>query len=287
MSARRTVRGLELPREPGWRYELKWDGMRTLVSIDGNLVKVHSRHGTDFSGAFPELVPLANVLAGRSATLDGELVVIADGRPSFEHLSRRLIGARHHAGYHARHLPAALLVFDVLALDGTSTCAMPWSERRRLLIGMRLDDRPGAWRVNPAHDDGPALLDANRAMGLEGVVAKRCASRYLSGRRSRSWLKVKNIKSGWFDLVAWQPPSGKRPGGPVVADNGRVVALAFPALTAPERDKLAGVLELGNRDERDRIHVPVGSAEVRIDYLERNGRGQLREAVARAVRASL
>ena len=138
--------------------------------------------------------------------------------------------------------------------------------------------------MNPAHDDGPDLLTATRTMGLEGVVAKRCDSRYLPGRRSRSWLKVKNITSGWFDLVGWQPPSGKRSGGLVVAEDGRVVAVAFPALTSTERDKLVDVLAVGTRDDRGRVHLPVGSAQLRVDYLERYGRGQLREAVARAVR---
>jgi bifunctional non-homologous end joining protein LigD len=141
---------------------------------------------------------------------------MAEGRPAFDRLSARLIAPRSVASFHARHYPVA---FDALALDGDSTCGLQWSERRRLLVGLGLDDLPGPWRVNPAHDDGPALLDATRGMGLEGVVAKRCESRYLPGRRSKSWVKVKNI-SGWFDLIGWHPPHGKQAGGLVVAEDG-------------------------------------------------------------------
>ena len=155
-----------------------------------------------------------------------------------------------------------------------------------MLAGLGLDDHPGAWRVNPAHDDGAALLEATRGMGLEGVVAKRCGSRYLPGRRSKSWLKVKHTTSGWFDLVGWRPPHGKQSGGLVVAEDGRVVAVAFPALTSDQRDKLAAVLAIGEQDERGSIRLPTGLAELRVDYLERNARGQLREAVARAFRVA-
>ena len=175
-----------VPDGEAWALELKWDGCRAQLRYDGCAVTLRTRNGRECSEDFPELSEIASVLDGHRLTLDGELVCLrSDGRPDFARLRRRLSGSRTH-----RH-PAMLQVFDVLHLDGRSTRALPYSERRGLIEQLAIDGP--AWRT-------PASLVVDRAddvvacvseLGLEGVVAKRRDSKYLPGRRSTSWLKHK------------------------------------------------------------------------------------------------
>jgi bifunctional non-homologous end joining protein LigD len=126
------------------------------------------------------------VLGDRWVTLDGELVCLRpDGHPDFARLRRRLTGLANN-----RH-PVILQIFDVLHLNGSSTRALPYAERRELLEELALDGP--AWRtptslvVDSAEEFVSRVVD----LGLEGVVAKRRDSRYLSGRRTTAWLKHK------------------------------------------------------------------------------------------------
>ena len=174
-----------VPDGDAWALELKWDGCRAQLRYDGRSVSVRTRNGRSCSAEFPELAQIAGVLGKRRVTFDGELVCLdPDGRPDFARLRCRLAGA-------SRDRPPAMLqVFDVLHLDGWSTRALPYRERRALLEELALDG--AAWRT-------PASLVVERAedfvarvaeLGLEGVVAKRLDSRYQPGRRSSAWIKV-------------------------------------------------------------------------------------------------
>ncbi len=121
-----------LPAGEEWAFEVKWDGMRALVSV-GPAVRVHSRHAYDHTAAFPELVALGSLAGGSKAVLDGELVCLeaATGRPSFERLMARTQARL--PTLSARRDPATFVAFDVLAVDGVDVCARPWGERRNVL----------------------------------------------------------------------------------------------------------------------------------------------------------
>jgi bifunctional non-homologous end joining protein LigD len=175
-----------LPAGPDWALELKWDGCRAQLRYDGHSLSLRSRIGRECSGDFPELATIADALDRRQVTLDGELVCLRDdGRPDFAWLRRRLAGSPR-SGH-----PATLQVLDVLHLDGYSTCALPYRDRRALL--QELDLHGSAYRT-PAGicvDDRSEFVSRVGEMGLEGVVAKRLDSPYLPGRRSRAWIKHK------------------------------------------------------------------------------------------------
>ncbi|MEV0716906.1 non-homologous end-joining DNA ligase [Asanoa sp. NPDC050611] len=172
----------ELPTEGDWGYEFKWDGVRAIAHVDGDLRLVGRNH-TDLTATYPELDALRAMLAGRRAVLDGEIVALGrNGLPSFAALQQRIRGTP--AG------PIRFYLFDLLHLDGTDLTVLPYAERRDAL--QRLDitgdpvDTPPYW----TGDAGPALLDAARELGLEGVIAKRLTSPYRPGRRSPTWVKV-------------------------------------------------------------------------------------------------
>ena len=175
-----------VPDGDGCALEVKWDGCRAQVRYDGRSVSLRTRHGRECVEDFPELVEIAGVLGAHRVTLDGELVCLRpDGHPDFARLRRRLTGSANN-----RH-PVTLQVFDVLHLDGRSTRALPYTERRALLDELPLDGP--AWRT-PASlvlDSAEELIARVADLGLEGVVAKRRDSRYLPGRRTTAWVKHK------------------------------------------------------------------------------------------------
>lgn len=175
-----------VPDGEGWTLEVKWDGCRAQLCYDGRSVSLRTRNGRECSDDFPELAAIAAALGKHRITLDGELVCLRpDGRPDFAGLRRRLTGSA------TRRHPAMLQVFDVLHLDGSSTRALPYDERRTLLKQLALDGP--AWRT-PARvggDRAEAFIAHVAELGLEGIVAKRRDSRYLPGRRTAAWIKHK------------------------------------------------------------------------------------------------
>ena len=103
------------------------------------------------------------------------------------------------------------MIFDLLYLDGHSLMALPYEERRAQLLELGLNGP--TWQT-PAHHvgDGAALLEASRAQGLEGIVAKRLDCPYPPGRRSSDWVKVKNVRRADVVIGGWLPGEGGRSG---------------------------------------------------------------------------
>jgi bifunctional non-homologous end joining protein LigD len=202
----------DLPLGDGWTYEVKWDGMRALSFVEDGRLRVQSANERDVTVSWPELAGLAEALPASAVLLDGELVATdEEGRPSFGRLQQRMhIASAVEAARRANEVPVSYVVFDVLHLDGHDLMGLPLSDRRRLL-GQVVEPAP-RWRPSPVHDDGPALLEAATAQGLEGVVAKLADSRYEPGGRVRTWRKVKVRRHQEVVVGGWLPGEGNRSG---------------------------------------------------------------------------
>ncbi|HET7477268.1 MAG TPA: non-homologous end-joining DNA ligase [Dermatophilaceae bacterium] len=193
--------GTVLPDGPDWTHEIKWDGMRVLAEVSSGRLRLASRNELDVTVSFPELAGLS-AAGPDDMLLDGEVVAMQQGRPSFAALAERM---HVHDAARARALAAATpvtyLVFDLLRLYGVDVTTRPLAERRATLE--RLDLTGPHWRVPPTYDDGAVLRAATLEQGLEGVVSKRWSSRYLPGRRTKEWLKfphrdaVSVVVGGW------------------------------------------------------------------------------------------
>lgn len=204
-----------LPESDGWSFELKYDGIRALVTVGGVTGRrVTSRTGNDITATFPELEGLVEALDGNDAVLDGEIIAVGDdGLPSFHRLQERLGVSGNESRMRASVNPVVFVVFDVLELNGLSTVDLPLSARRAVLdrlVGLR--EGPG-WRRAPVYDDGHALQALTRSGGLEGVVAKRSDAKYSVGRRSPNWVKVSNRTIDEFVIGGWVPGGGRRERG--------------------------------------------------------------------------
>jgi bifunctional non-homologous end joining protein LigD len=202
-----------VPDDEGWSFEMKWDGVRAIVTLDGGKVGIASRNLKDVTVSYPELSALGAALPRRRLVLDGEIVVFDQaGRPDFGLLQKRMhVASAPAAAALARTDPVVLLAFDLLHEDGTNLMPRPYSERRARLEALGLD--APAWQVPPAFDGGgAAAVRASRAARLEGVVAKRNGSPYRPGRRSPDWLKVKNLRTQEVVIGGWAPGKGRREG---------------------------------------------------------------------------
>jgi bifunctional non-homologous end joining protein LigD len=166
--------------DPGWAFELKWDGYRALALVTPDLTELRSRTGRDLTPGFPALGDLRRAIMVEEAVLDGEVVVLdRAGRSDFQALQ---------AG---RGTPS-YVAFDLLYADGEWLLERPWSERRALLeAALAPEGPPLVVRSDHVEGAGRALFEAARARGVEGVVAKRMTSHYAPARRGGEWRKVK------------------------------------------------------------------------------------------------
>ncbi len=196
-----------------WGYEMKWDGVRAVIYVDGGRTRTLTRNDRDVTGTYPELRALGEAMGGSQAVLDGEIVSFdGAGRPSFGRLQQRMhVTGAAEVRRLVTAVPAVYLVFDLLHLDGRPLVDLPYAERRRLLDGLALTGP--SWQTPPSFaGGGAAVVQASREQGLEGVVAKRLASPYRAGRRSDDWRKIKNIRTQEVVIVGWKPGKGRRDG---------------------------------------------------------------------------
>jgi ATP-dependent DNA ligase len=184
----------ELPRGR-FRYEPKWDGFRCLAFRDGHDVELRSRNGRPLARYFPELVAGLGALPEPRFALDGEIVLVTAGEFDFAALMRRLHPAASLVERLAREHPAALVVFDVLAVGDDDLRDRPFAERRRRLERL-LERAPPPLRITPQTDDPALAEDWLRRFtggGIDGVVARPLDGRYTPG--ARTLFKVKHART--------------------------------------------------------------------------------------------
>jgi bifunctional non-homologous end joining protein LigD len=295
------TRGDHVPAGDEWIHEIKWDGIRALVEVRQGELSVRTRNENEVAVAYPELHDLAGI--DHDLLLDGEIVALGDGVPSFSALADRMhVRDATKAARLAATNPVTLLIFDLLRLDGEDLCDRPLRERRELLLGLGLGDV--AWQVPPTYDDGAMLLDAAAAQGLEGIVSKRLSSRYYPGRRTREWLKFPLRRTGSFLVGGYRHETGSdfRLGAVLVGEptadglvfRGRVGS----GLAGKAGDRVADLLrplvagsspfatELPRMDREGTVWVRP-EVIVDVEYLLLTPDGRLRQPSYRGIRTDL
>jgi bifunctional non-homologous end joining protein LigD len=194
---------------PDWMFEPKLDGYRVLAHVDTDGVRLRSRGGLDLTASFPRIVEDLAAQLARPMLLDGELVALRDGRPSFGAMQERAqLKAPMDIEAADRTTPTVLFCFDLLHALGLNLRKAPYTDRRRYLDQCLLAT-PRVQLVH-AEADGDALYRAAIAAGFEGLVAKRRTSLYHPGRRSDDWLKIKHVQSAEFVVGGYTEGKGSR-----------------------------------------------------------------------------
>jgi bifunctional non-homologous end joining protein LigD len=190
----------DIPRGAGWLFEVKWDGYRAIAKVSGGEATLTSRNSNDLTARFPNVAKeVAKAVKTPAAVLDGEVCALDEaGRSSFSAMQQGKAGT-----------PLVYYVYDLLEMEGEPLVDLPLVERRKRLEKL-LDKRNRCVRLSEAFDDGAALLEAAEQQGLEGILAKRLDSRYIQGKRTRDWLKIKTHGEQEFVIAGFTKGTGRR-----------------------------------------------------------------------------
>jgi DNA ligase D-like protein (predicted ligase) len=259
---------MQPPEGDGWIHEIKYDGYRTQLIIDGSGVRAYTRNGFDWSDKYQYVLEAAAALECGSAIIDGEMIVQDEhGRSDFDGFKRAI-----------NREPERLVFmsFDLLRLDSEDLRNSPLLERRQRLHELVGCHDPSCRIQYSEHvaGAGAALFEAADQMGLEGIVSKKVSSRYRGGR-SRSWLKVKCWAEDEFIVTGVEPAKD----GPAMAilareTGDRLIPAGAAAITlaGDERERFWRALE-------EHQVTAAGPLKVRARFLK--GGDKLRHATLR------
>ena len=196
--------------DPGWLFEIKWDGYRAVAFIEDGGVRLVSRNQNDLTAQFAELKSLPQFVKAQRAILDGEIVALDDeGRPSFSLMQQRTGFQPSKRRLPRREdIPVIYYAFDLLYLDGLDLRRVALEQRKRLLQQKIV---PGGVIQFSDHyaEKGLDLFEAAKRRDLEGIVAKKRSSAY-EEKRSTNWLKIKITQRQECVIGGYTDPEGSR-----------------------------------------------------------------------------
>ncbi len=176
--------------EGDYIYEIKWDGIRAIITLQDGNIRITSRNKKDITGQFPELKK-TNAFKAENGIFDAEIVALDNtSRPSFQQIIHRLkITGEKRIERVSQSNPAQCYVFDCLYLNGKQLTDRPLEERYQMLKDTMKST--GRYVLNDIFENGNELYSTIKEHDMEGIMAKKKGSRYLTGKRSDNWLKVK------------------------------------------------------------------------------------------------
>lgn len=190
-----------------WIFEVKWDGIRA-ISYVNEALSIRSRNQKELIDNFPELSELREL--ARNMVLDGEIIVMKNGRPDFQTLIQRRQNIKtNEIAYLSRKFPATYIIFDILEKDGEELLDIPLMERKRIL---KNSVKEGKFVVLSlfVEETGVAYYRAALEKGIEGIMAKKKQSSYEPGKRSNNWLKIKRVKTCDCVIFGYTKGEGNR-----------------------------------------------------------------------------
>ena len=236
-----------LPAGEGWWFEPKWDGFRCLGFRDQGEIWLQAKSGKSLSRYFPDVLETLAGLRAQRFVIDGELLIRAGERFSFEALQMRLHPAETRVRRLARETPATLVLFDMLfSPAGKDLRSLPLRDRRADLESLVAPAANDLLSVSPGTEDRNLALSWLEDRRLEGVVAKRLDGPYLEGQRAM--VKVKRARTADCVVGGFRYASaGKLVGSLLLGlydESGRLNHVGFTSgLTASEKPRLTKFLE--------------------------------------------
>jgi bifunctional non-homologous end joining protein LigD len=206
----------DIDGDRNWAFEMKWDGIRALATVNHGTVTLTSRNNNNLTLTYPELAEIGAVLDAGTAVVDGEIVALDHaGRPDFGTLQTRMNLSRPGDVERARrNAPVQFMAFDLLEVDGRSLLDDSYDERRAELERI-YRSQPGTRVPFPPaiFGDLEHAIETSKRLRLEGIVAKRRSGRYEPGKRGSSWIKIKHHRTQEVVVGGWSPGQGRRANG--------------------------------------------------------------------------
>lgn len=222
-------------------YELKLDGIRCVAYIEPKTVTLQNKRFKDVTDTYPELSEMSKCVKKR-IILDGEIVVLTDGKPNFYALQKRsLMGDKFKISLAAKKNPVQFVAYDILYYNGKDLTDKPLMERKQIL----------SKAVTEGHNlsvsrwierNGVAFFELAKKENLEGIVAKKKDGLYYIGKRTSEWIKIKVMQDEDLLVLGYQPD-----------DDGKV------------KDLILGYYdEKGELKCRGKVYLGVSKAEQKI-----------------------
>lgn len=190
--------------DAGSIFELKLDGCRCIAYCDRNSVDLRNKRDRKLLPHFPELRDIYRNSHGK-CILDGELIVLVNGRPDFNELQKRIMSTNpFKIGLSLTRYPAAFVAYDILYADGKLLDKLPLIERKNILSGM-VTESSELSVSRYIENQGKMLFKAAKEQKLEGVVGKKKNSLYWYGKRTKEWKKVKWMQDEDFVCIGYIP----------------------------------------------------------------------------------
>jgi len=199
----------QLPEGEDWMYEVKWDGIRAMITLDEGALTIRSRNGRDITDRFPEL-NTDKAFYATNAVFDTEIVCLDKaGRPDFKNVMNRLTASgQMQIQRLMQSQPVCCYVFDCLYLDGRPLGMEPLQKRKMWLADVLRKSTP--YRLSEWVTEGNLLLQAASEHHLEGIMAKHRNSKYQPGRRTSEWLKIKWRNTAECAIIGYTTGKGNR-----------------------------------------------------------------------------
>jgi bifunctional non-homologous end joining protein LigD len=183
-----------------WIYEIKWDGYRAIAEVKKGKVRLYSRYSNMFNRDYPVIVNELEKL-DLDVVLDGEIVLLdEEGKPDFGRLQDYAQNTEYQLCY---------FVFDILYYNNETLCNKPLLERKEILRNL-IKDTEVIKYTDHVSGQGVAFFEAIKEMNMEGIMAKDSTSLYLPGKRTSSWLKIKQHSSAEVVIAGFTEPTGAR-----------------------------------------------------------------------------
>lgn len=185
-------------------FELKWDGERCIAYLDPAAgTELRNKRNDKMLSKVPELAKLHNQVK-RKCILDGELMILKNGKPDFSEIQKRsLMSNTFKIELVSRQYPASFIAFDILYYDGRDLTLLPLMERKKYLAEAVVRETERMALSRYIERQGIACYRFAEQQGLEGIVAKRKDSIYIQGKRTKDWIKIKNMKDEDFVVCGY------------------------------------------------------------------------------------
>lgn len=187
---------------PDYIYELKLDGERCIAYLDKDVIELRNKRNIGMLVKVPELSSIHKQIKQR-CILDGELIVIKDGKPDFFEIQRRsLMSNTFKIKLASSRLPASFTAFDILYYKDHQVTDLPLMDRKKLLEkAIKENERIAISRY--IEERGIEFYQLAKQNELEGIVAKRKDSKYYFDKRTKDWIKIKNLQDDDFVVCGY------------------------------------------------------------------------------------
>ena len=189
--------------DPNYIFELKFDGIRCIAFLDNEKTDFYNKRHMLLNSHFPELLDIHKNVKGR-CILDGEVFIMHDGQPNFSHVQKRALTTdKYKIELHAKRYPATFVAYDILYYRGKNIEDLPLLQRKEKLEMVIKQDSDRFSYSRYTKEQGTQLYKITEEQNLEGIIAKHIDSKYHQGKKTKDWLKIKNMLDDDFVICGY------------------------------------------------------------------------------------